>query len=284
MKGSIRFLLRALFVFAPLALFAQTKSFPSESPNPVVVPSRKIIVSNDKTTLLMFPAAVQSADRGAAYVLAERVKGTENALKVKAAMPGFAPSSLTVVTADGQVYVFSVSYAADPPSLAMDFRGAGSAGPAVRFRGQSLNAAEMLEAAERVKGTAPFIRGVHRYRYGIDFKLEGVYMFRDVLLLKFRLHNETDIDYQPASFSFFIRDLRRARRTAVRDNELQSLYRHSWGRPEDADGQVTVVALHRFTIADDKKLAVELREEKGDRSVSLDLKERKFSKAKKLYH
>jgi conjugative transposon TraN protein len=217
-------------------------------------------------------------------VLAERVKGSENVLKVKAGRPDFEPSSLTVITADGQVYVFNVSYAANPASLVLDFRDDLSRSATVLFSGQSLNSAELAGSAERAKCSVPFLKRIQTDRYGLNFSLEGIYTEKDVLFFKFRLRNPTSISYTLSTLNFFVRDLKTAKRTAMQDKELQCLYRHSWGRPEGDGGQVIVVAVPKFTIADNKKLVIELMEIQGDRALSLDVKERKFRKAIKLDH
>lgn len=261
-----------------------------------VIAGRKLEIGCAQTCVLIFPTAIQSADRGAAYVLAERVKGSENALKVKAGKPGFEPSSLTVITTDGRIFAFEVSYASRPPYLVLDLRGsaaekdaghADSLGTAhngaVDFKDIRLNSAEMAYSIEKVKADDPFIKGVHKHKYGIEFKLDGIYFYKDVLFFRFRLHNSSGIPYRLASLRFFMRDAKRAKRTSVQDNELPALYKETWGRAEDTAGQLIVMAVPRFTIADHKHLAIQLMEQEGDRAVTLLVKERKLRKTRKLY-
>lgn len=249
-----------------------------------VIAARNLSISRNKTCMLIFPAAIQSADRGAAYVLAERVKGSENVLKVKAGRPDFEPSSLTVITTDGQVFSFLVSYAAHPPYLVLDFRDEWSGRSTVHFKGTTLNSAQIKRSAGRVKVNAPFIKNVDFDKYDLDFKMDGIYIDKDVLFFRFRLHNGSSIPYKLASLRFFVRDLKTAKRTAVQDNELKPLYMHTWDTPEDDIGQVIVVAMHRFTITDKKNVAIELMEKDGDRGATLRLKQRKLRKTRKLYH
>lgn len=246
------------------------------------IPARNLFISQNKTCMLIFPAKIQSADRGAAYVLAERVKGSENVLKVKAARMAFKPSSLTVITTDGQVFAFKVAYAENPPYLALDLRGQTPGKAAVRFSGAGLNSAGMRRAALKVKQHVPFLKGVRVHKYGLDCQLEGIYIHQEVLFFTFRLHNASNIGYKLASLRFFIRDLKTARRTAVQDNELKPLYIESWGMPEEQMGQKIVVAMPRFTIADDKNVTIELTEKDGDRALSLKLRERKLRKTRTL--
>lgn len=284
-----------------------------------ILASRDLVISANKTCMLIFPAAIQSADRGAAYVLAQRVKGAENILKVKAGKAGFEPSSLTVVTKDGQVFAFRVRYEKDPPYLVLDLRrsdknmpagadsdeagnGAGNGATAVRFKGTLLNSAEMQRSAALVKGRPCFVKGVRVHKQSLDFGLEGIYIHGDVLFFSFRLFNGSGIPFELGSLRFFIRDVKTAKRTAVQDNELNVLFMQSWGTPEAGKtqdhekemgmgrgrnkdrqrGQMIVVALDRFTMADKKALMIDLREKEGDRSVVLRLKERKLLKAEVL--
>ena len=267
----------------PMCLFGQGSLQATEQQGSGMVINRKLAISTGKTSLLVFPVAIQSADRGAGYVLAERVKDAGNVLKVKAGREGFAPSSLSVITVDGRVYVFRVFYSENPPALVQDFREEAPVGRAVHFKDGVVDRAALATAAESVRASAPFLRRVKTSEYGLCFRLGGVYIFREVVYLKFRLWNSSGISYALSSLDFFIRDLTTAKRTAMRDKDLQPVYRHTWGAPEDKDGQLIVVALPRFTIADKKKLAIELMEKEGDRSLSLELRERKFRKAKQLY-
>src|ERR1700712_5502863 len=68
------------------------------------IPPAPLDITWHKTTMLIFPYPIQSADRGDQYVLAEKVKGVDNVLKVKAGQAGFEESNLQVITSDGAVY------------------------------------------------------------------------------------------------------------------------------------------------------------------------------------
>lgn len=297
------FSLLMIFVFVlPRGLAAQNNTttaitrVTNQSPQKSqVIAARSIEIGCAQTCMLVFPSAIQSADRGAAYVLAQRVKGAENALKVKAGKPGFAPSSLTVITTDGQVFAFKVSYASRPDYLVLDLRDSAnenrvwqaerSAFPhsgTVTFKDTRLNSAEMEYSANQVKKDAQVIKGGHKHKYGVAFKLDGIYFYKDVLFFRFRLHNSTAIPYQAATLRFFIRDAKRAKRTAVQDSELPVLFKKSWGRPEDSGGQIIIMALPRFTIADNKHLAIQLMEQEGDRTLDFRVRERTLRKTKKI--
>lgn len=311
-----------LGLIIPCRIWAQNRVSIEQAWSTPIVAARNLAVSCNKTCMLIFPAAIQSADRGAAYVLATRVAGAENVLKVKAGRSGFAPSSLTVITKDGQVYAFNVSYKSDPPYLVLDFRHekenqqlpdnvrvsdqqqqqfiprnsmnaeyskVGKSG-SVQFSGVALNYGEMGMCMETIKDEPAFIKSVHKSKFGVALKLEGIYFNKEVLFFKFRLHNKAGIPYKFESLRLFIRDNRQSKRTAIQDQEMESLAIKSWGLPEQnnnsvgtiVNGQQIIVAVPRFTIADGKKLAIILREENGDRNMTLKVKERIFRKTKDL--
>lgn len=247
-----------------------------------IVPAYSLDITWHKTTLLIFPAAIQSADRGDRYVLAEKVKGVENILKVKAGEKDFQPSNLQVVTADGKVYVFNVYYSELPSYNTIDLRQQTPLG-AVLFEGVSLNGSELSEYADLIAGSEPFVKGVKYRNHGMTLTLDGIYIKDDVLFFRYRLKNKTPISYSGASLRFYIRDKKKAKRTAVQDREIQHLHLMYTGRPEDKQGQTIVVALKKFTIAESKDFVSEFIEEGGgDRHFTCKVGQGKLFKAKPL--
>ena len=74
----------------------------------------KLNITTDKTTSLVFPFAIKHVDRGTASVLAQQVKEAPEILLVKAAAKDFTETNLSVVTDDGSVYAFTVTYDIKP--------------------------------------------------------------------------------------------------------------------------------------------------------------------------
>lgn len=246
------------------------------------VPATGLQVTDHKTTLLIFPAAIQAADRGDSYVLAEKVKGVENVLKVKAGQKDFTPSNLHVITADGTVYDFNVSYQEVPPYQTIDLRKQPPYAAAV-FKGVSLNGKQIEEYARSIAGSKPFLFGVHDRSHGMRLTVDGIYISDDVLFFRLLVKNSTAIPFSEGSLRFFIRDRKKAKRTSVQDNEVVPLYVDHAGSPEDERGQTIVIAFPRFTIADSKHFVIELAEQNGDRNTSCKLDEDKLLKARPLH-
>src|ERR1700728_4842635 len=68
----------------------------------------------NKITCVVFPVGIRPAGKGTKDVLAQKVKGTDNVLELKAAQQGFAATNLTVIGLNGRLYSLELGYDADP--------------------------------------------------------------------------------------------------------------------------------------------------------------------------
>ena len=245
------------------------------------IPSWQLEVTWHKTTLLIFPAAVQSADRGDAYILAEKVPGVENVLKVKAGEKDFPASNLHVLTTDGKVYAFTLNYAEEPAELTIDMRRQRPYVP-VTFKGTGLNSGDLETLSKRVAGSLPFLKGGIYKKHKLRFGVTGIYIKDNVLFFQYQLHNSSQLPLREGSLRFYIRDRKRAKRTAMQDKELEPLFIARSGSPEDSKGQTIVVAFPQFTIAEGKLLHAELMEAGGDRNPVARTTQRKLLRTKSL--
>lgn len=240
-----------------------------------------IDVSWHKTTLLIFPAPIQTADRGGSYVLAEKVKGAGNVLKVKAGQKDFEESTLSVITADGKVYSFLVNYCEDPEEQTIDLRNESPDAP-VQFAGLSLNSQQIADIAGFIPYKKAFIHGVGQKKHQMRLKLQRIFIKDDVLFLSYAVKNSSQIRYDPAFLRFYISDKKLARRTAVQETEVFPLYLQELKAVEGGKEHTIVAAFEKFTIADDKVFTTELMEGGGDRNLRCRLKQRKMLQARLL--
>src|SRR3954470_1354464 len=88
---------------------------------PTIIEPYPLKITLNKTTNLIFPYAIKSVDRGSADVLAQKAKGVENILLVKAARENFPETNLSVITADGKLYSFVLNYISNPPAINLSF-------------------------------------------------------------------------------------------------------------------------------------------------------------------
>ncbi len=92
-------------LFCP-ALFAQT-----------ILEPVSLEICAHKTTHLVFSSPIVSVDRGSSQVLVQQMKGAAHILQLKATRPGFNATNLTVLTSDGFLRSFELSYAEQPRLL-----------------------------------------------------------------------------------------------------------------------------------------------------------------------
>jgi conjugative transposon TraN protein len=107
-------------------------------------------------------------------------------------------------------------------------------------------------------------------KWGMKFRVTGVYVKHNVLFLQLRLMNLSSIDYDIGLLNLFIRDRKKRKRTAVQEMEVVPLF--TAGNIQSIKGHentTIVLALPRFTIPDAKYLAIEVMEKSGGRHLQL---------------
>lgn len=73
-----------------------------------MIPPYALEVTFNKTVHIIFPATIKYVDLGSADILAGKADGSENVLRVKAALRDFSrETNLAVITDDGSYYTFS---------------------------------------------------------------------------------------------------------------------------------------------------------------------------------
>jgi conjugative transposon TraN protein len=86
-----------------------------------MIPPYALEVTFNKTVHVIFPSAIRYVDLGSADLLAAKADGTENVLRVKAALRDFSrESNLAVITEDGAYYTFNIKYADEPRKLSVE--------------------------------------------------------------------------------------------------------------------------------------------------------------------
>lgn len=238
-------------------------------------------LTTDKTTSLLFPAAIRHVDRGTEVVLAQQVKEADNLLLVKAAQPEIKETNLTVVTADGQIYTFEVSYHPRPfqtiyrlPSLYASNENH------IQFAGELMNKHDLDAYSTMIMDNDKSIGGIKDAKWDVQCKVVGIYIKEKVIFYQLLLENFSTIDYDIDFVRFFIKDRRKSKRTASQEIELIPLTITGNIKTVPGIGKQTVtVALEKFTLPDAKYLAIQVMEKNGGRHLSLKVKNRKIVQA-----
>lgn len=245
--------------------------------------SYQLEISDSKTSNVIFPYAIISVDRGSKDVLVQKAKGVEHILQVKAATDSMAQSNLSVVTSDGKLTTFIVNYVQDPQSLNVSLiEDANRRGENTLFSPkENVNEAQLEQDAKAVLASKTYHPGIKRTSDDISMYLKGIFIKDDVLYYRFALANWSNVGYDIEQLRFFIRDQKRAKRTASQEIEIVPLYVQRV--PERIAGKSVstyVFALPKFTIPDQKYLTVQMMERNGGRHVMMKLKNRHILGAK----
>ena len=243
-----------------------------------MIPPYALEVTFNKTVHLIFPSAIRYVDLGSADLLAAKADGTENVLRVKAALRDFSrESNLSVITEDGAYYTFNVKYADEPVKLSIEMTDFLHDGEAVnrpnnalaiymRELGQESPLLVKLIMQSIYKNNDREIKHIGSKRFGIQHTLKGIYTHNGLLYVHLQLKNSSNVPFNVDYITFKIVDRKIAKRTAIQEQVIWPLRAYNnltviGGRRTGR----TVFALEKFTIPDDKMLVVELNEQNGGR-------------------
>ncbi|MBS1735568.1 MAG: conjugative transposon protein TraN [Bacteroidetes bacterium] len=238
-----------------------------------------VAVAFSKTTNIIFPYSIVSVDIGSQDVLAQKAKGVENILQIKAAKENFPQTDISIITADGSLTSFLVDYAEQPAvlnlSLAIEEKKNSTC-----ILSETFNEAEVQKYAKLASVSKEKINSVKDKRFGIRLQLNGLFIHDNIMYFRLNIANETNINYDIDQLRFYIRDQKKAKRTATQEIEINPLYVK--GDTAVIVGQterIFVYAVPKFTIPDKKYFVIELMEKNGGRYLQLHLKNKTIVKA-----
>jgi conjugative transposon TraN protein len=270
MKTYKRFLSLTLLALMALSSWAQSPT------------SHLLTITDNKTSSIIFPADIRNVDRGSRDVMAQKATGVENVLQLKAARQNFPETNLTVITADGTLHHFMVTYARQPEKLLMRLDTIRGIENPIRFD-DDFNHTEMREIAEDLITKKRSIRFRSTHQYKITLSLFGIYVHGNTIYYHLQLKNLSNINYDVEYLRFYIRDKSRVKRTASQEIQIKPLFVH--GNSQTIPGQSindAVFALEKFTIPDAKHLSIEMFEKNGGRNLNLNIDNSTILKARTL--
>lgn len=243
------------------------------------IESYHVTVAFSKTTNIIFPYSIVSVDIGSRDVLAQKAKGVENILQIKAAKDSFPQTNISIITADGKLTSFLVDYARQPSVLNLSITGIGRQNT-ISIPSESINQEQMEHLASLASQSKEKLRGIKDKTFGIRFKLDGIFIHEDITLLRFNIANETNINYDIDQLRLYIRDQKKSKRTATQEIEiLPVLVQDNISKVEGQSDSTMIFIVPKFTIPDKKYLAVQLMEKNGGRHLELHVKNKKIVKA-----
>lgn len=267
---------KTIFAWLSVTILCLSDSFGQK------IEKKDLSISYNKTTSVVFPFSIGSVDRGSKDVLAQKTKGVENVLQVKAGRKDFAETNLTVITADGTLHEFTVTYS-DSPSVQTINVADTDGGPSLILVRDAINEREIQKASRMALDGRVSGKIAKDERFRTTLTLQALYIRNDILYCRLHIRNRSSVNYDVKSLKFFIRDKKKVKRTSSQELELVPVYVGNEATNINAFASATMVyAVRKFTIPDGKALHIHLFEENGGRNLSLTIKNRHILKAKLL--
>lgn len=266
MKSIVILITTALLCIAVSSVSAQVKS----------LEPHRIQITTGKTSNIIFQHNIVSVDRGSMDVLAQKAKGVENILQLKAAHDSLAETNLSVVTADGRLNSFILTYSPYPSILNYSLAGDPRQGT-IYLSSDKVNQAELLNYSKMAVNSRKVLGGIRKKEFGVEFKLTGIYIFNNIMYFRIKIDNRSNITYDIDQLRFYIRDQKKAKRTASQETEITPVHIYeNTAKVLAMDAKTLVIALPKFTIPDKKYLAIQLMEANGGRHLELHVKNKKI--------
>ena len=243
-----------------------------------MIPPYALEVTFYKTVHIIFPSAIKYVDLGSADIIAGKADGSENVLRVKAALRDFSrETNLAVITEDGSYYTFNVKYADEPTKLNIEMKDFLHDGEAVNRPNNSQEVYLKELGSESPLLVRLIMKSIHKddkrlvkhigcKRFGIQYILKGIYTHNGLLYFHTELKNSSNVLFTVDFVSFKVVDRKVAKRTAIQEQVIVPLRAYNYVTEVGGKSRErTVFTLPKFTLPDDKQLVVEINEQNGGR-------------------
>lgn len=243
-----------------------------------MIPPYALEVTFYKTVHIIFPSAIKYVDLGSADIIAGKADGSENVLRVKAALRDFSrETNLAVITEDGSYYTYNVKYADEPVKLNIEMKDFLHDGEAVNRPNNSQEVYLKELGSESPLLVRLIMKSIHKddkrlvkhigcKRFGIQYILKGIYTHNGLLYFHTELKNSSNVPFTVDFVSFKVVDRKVAKRTAIQEQVIVPLRAYNYVTEVGGKSRErTVFTLPKFTLPDDKQLVVEISEQNGGR-------------------
>ena len=216
-----------------------------------MIPPYALEVTFYKTVHIIFPSAIKYVDLGSADIIAGKADGSENVLRVKAALRDFSrETNLAVITEDGSYYTYNVKYADEPVKLNIEMKDFLHDGEAVNRPNNSQEVYLKELGSESPLLVRLIMKSIHN----------GLLYFHT------ELKNSSNVPFTVDFVSFKVVDRKVAKRTAIQEQVIVPLRAYNYVTEVGGKSRErTVFTLPKFTLPDDKQLVVEINEQNGGR-------------------
>lgn len=235
----------------------------------------KIEVTYYKTSHLLFPSPICYVDLGSEYIMADKVKGVENILRVKASIQDFKETTnFSVITQDGHFYNFDVYYSSYPELLNYNIGKAFTPHHSneVQFKELENSSASRIEDVFRniYIMNRDLDSGIRFKNYGIKYFLKGLYIDNGKYFFHTEIENQSNVSFDIDYVNFIVTDKNSSKRNVVQQTEKLIVREYkTFKTVQETSQKSNVYALEKFTMAPDEVLLINVYEKNGARHLVL---------------
>lgn len=269
-----------LLISIALVLVLSLRAF-SQSSGIFAIQSLPLEVSATKTVSLSFSAPVKTIDRGTPELLAQKAKGTENVVLLKAAKTDARPTTLIVITTDGELHSFEVNYRDNPSATSFTILSKGQKPVEARIS-DDFDQVEIAQGLALAIQETPniFKRQTEQHFSAV---LTGLYVQGPIIYLRLIFKNESAIDYDLETLRVFHGDKKGAKRSASQQYDLEIVGKsYQVNQVKAGEMKTTAIAVPKFTLSKNKHLLITVTESDGARHLKIRLKRRDLSRIQPL--
>jgi conjugative transposon TraN protein len=247
-----------------------------------MIPPYGLEVTFEKTVHIIFPAGISYVDLGSTNIIAGKAPGSENVMRVKAAVRDFrTETNFSVITEDGAFYTYNVKYVNEPEKLSVEMKDFLHDGESVN-RPNNAMPVYLTELGDESPRSVWLIsraiygddrrsvRHIGSKRFGVEFTLRSIHIHNDLLYLHTQIRNASNVSFDIDFIRMKIVDRQTAKRTAVQETVIYP--RRVFNNVTSVRGNAserTVWVIDKITIPDGKRLVVEVFEKNGGRHQEL---------------
>ncbi|AQX10272.1 conjugative transposon protein TraN [Elizabethkingia ursingii] len=235
----------------------------------------KIEVTYYKTSHLLFPSPICYVDLGSEYIMADKVKGAENILRVKASVQDFKETTnFSVITQDGHFYNFDVYYSSYPELLNYNIGKAFTPHHSneVQFKELENSSASRIEDVFRniYIMNRDLDSGIRFKNYGIKYFLKGLYIDNGKYFFHTEIENQSNVSFDIDYVNFIVTDKNSIKRNVVQQTEKLIVREYkTFKTVQETSRKSNIYALEKFTMAPDEVLLINVYEKNGARHLVL---------------
>lgn len=247
-----------------------------------IIRATRIEVSDLNTTHIILPAKVADIAVGHDELISEKAEDIDNIVKAKSVVgegEEFFQTSLTVVTSDGGIYPMIVDYAKNPSQMSVSFAKDKNA----LLRGVGVNDETMRKMAKKIIWNGQVVNYLGKEDYKMAFMLYSVWTDQDVIAFYLHADNSSRIDYNIDFVKAYICDKKRAKKTAMQEEEITPIFTYYGDKDRVIHGKkgIDIVLFYKkFTIPQKRMLYFEMFEENGGRHIKFNTPNTEIIKAK----